>query len=247
MVTVTNQGTAAVPSDNSLEHTRKFDVSRNYQVELSVRGDITKDSTGRNIFPIVASLPERYHIEFSSNWSTPFSRSGVADAIASKTRGIVSADMVQQAFGAAGISDRLRMQSANIWESSSPMQFNVDFVFAAIDNSLTEIKDRHRALLKLSAPSQAGDGVALGNVLFAPGPTLAGNTFKTGPGYRMITLRLGNYITIENVVINSVSSDITTICDEDGTPLYATINVGIMSFFSCFTTQDIDKMFGVTG
>lgn len=238
-----NPGTAIRPSEASIaagaEYYRSIGgVHPNYQVVLDVEGDpaLAKDSA----FPIVSNLPERYHIEFSASWSSPFSKNYLGDA-ADAIGGPMAGAALDIASKATGISTKLKSQSVQVWEQSSPLAFSIDLIFVAKTNTIKDVRDKHRALLKLAAPSEMGEGK--GQVLVQPGPVIVNTSI--GANTRKISMSIGNYLYLDNVVVNSVSSDVSTLCDEQGIPMHMVINVGVSSFYACFTTQDIDRAFRV--
>ncbi len=243
MATTANPGSAARPKLTAVQAGSEYakgisGVHPNYQVVIDVENDpvFEKDA----IFPIVANLPERYHIDFSSSWSNPFAKNYVQDA-ASTVLGDLGGAAVGIASNVTGISTKLKSQSVQVWEQSSPLSFSIDLVFVAKTNSIKDIRDKHRALLKLAAPSELSQGG--GQVLVQPGPVIV-NT-KITPGSRKISMTIGNYLFLDNVIVTNVSSDVSTLCDEQGVPQHMLINVGIASFYACFTTQDIDRAFKI--
>jgi hypothetical protein len=94
---------------------------------------------------------------------------------------------------------------------------------------------KHLGLLKLAAPSEILGGL----MLLAPGPSI----ISKGLAGRKISLYIGTYIYMDNVVVKSVGSDIQTICGADGIPHSMTINVEFESFYAGTTTNDLEKMF----
>lgn len=235
---VTNQNTASIDVEAAMAaYKSTVGVEKIYQVVLDVRGDESLDSSGRRIFPIVANLPERFNLQFSSNWSTPLSGSDFAEWTGNALQSPEAERALRVITGAIGISTKLRSQSMNVWESSSPLQFSIDMIFNAFNNTLTDVQDKHKAILKLAAPSvREEDGRQL---LRAPGPTIIDEAL----GGRSITLWIGNYLRLKNVIINSVSSDVESQFDANGIPISLAINIGVQSFYSNFTTVDIDEMF----
>jgi hypothetical protein len=227
--TATNPGNVQVRQNKAISDSN---IAPQYRVVLNVTGDEVLDKD-RSIFPIIAALPERYNISLSSQWDAPFANKSLGDNLGGGILGTVA----DAAAGTVGIGTRNKYQLAQVWQSSSPLAFNVDFVFNAKTNTQNDIRKKHIAMLKLVAPSDIGGGV-----LKAPGPSLL-QSKATG---RNITLQLGTYIKMENVIIKDVSSDIQTLCGQDGIPHAMTINVAIESFFAGITTQDIDDMFSIS-
>jgi hypothetical protein len=233
---VTNQNTASIDVEAAMAaYKSTVGVEKIYQVVLDVRGDESLDSSGRRIFPIIANLPERFNLQFSSNWSTPLSGSDFAEWTGNALQSSGAERALRAITGAIGISTKLRSQSMNVWESSSPLQFSIDMIFNAFNNTLADVQDKHKAILKLAAPSMGEDR----QLLRAPGPTVIDEAL----GGRSITLWIGNYLRIKNVIINSVSSDVESQFDANGIPISLAINIGVQSFYSDFTTVDIEEMF----
>lgn len=235
----TDQGTAQAP--DSPARNSASGVHPNYQVILEVTGD---PELKPGLFPIVGNLPERINLEFSSSWDTPFAKSDFGNAAEALTKGKVNANIANDMLGAAGIATRAKHQSAHVWQSSSPLVFNIDFVLNARTNSMKDIKEKHLALLKLAAPGEALGGL----ILTQPGPSLLSSAAQSmGFNGRQITLKIGKYLEMRNVLITSVSSDVTCMFTDDGIPTTVTINVGVQSFFANFSTLDLDNLFMMNG
>ncbi len=214
-------------------------VHPNYQVILEVEGDPAVNKDG--VFPLIANLPERYHIDFSSQWSNPFAKDYIKDAAGAVSPVLES--LVSIGSSVTGVSTKLKSQSVQVWESSSPLTFSIDLVFVAKTNSMNDIKKKHLALLKLAAPSELDSGTGAGQVLIQPGPVIVNSGLA--PNTRKISMALGNYLYLDNVIVTSVSSDVSSICDEAGIPQHMVINLGVSSFYACFTTQDLEAAFNM--
>ena len=63
-------------------------------------------------------------------------------------------------------------------------------------------------------------------------------------GGRLITLYLGNFLTLENCIIKRVDAQFDSIIGTSGIPLKAKVTVDIESYYTCFTVQDVDALFG---
>lgn len=214
-------------------------AGEHYMVQLNVTGDSKIAQLNPGVFPLRANLPERWHLNFSSQWQSPFAKNYLSEA-AGKIGGDKAQGVVDATSAVAGIPTRLKSQSVQVWESSSPMSFNLDLTFNAREDSDLEIRKRHKALLQLAAPSQKGE------MLIQPGPIIADKVINKDNS-RNISLQIGKYIFLDNVVITSVSSDVVTLCDVRGIPISMTINIEVQSFYSCFTVEDIEAMFSKAG
>lgn len=238
---IANVGSAVRPS-----HSGGLASNRSYQLVLDVQGDeaLIQPVGGaqRKVFPIYANLPERFHMEFSSNWNTPFEgktmgdmAGSAADATGLGGGGMIGAG-IDSALGAAGVGQKLKGQMVQTWENTSPLEMNFDLIFYAHENTEREIKERHLALLKLCAPT-----VLLGTqVLEAPGPKLLQAGGLSG---RRINLFIGNYLQLTNVIIRSVGADLVSLFDENGIPIGMSINIAISTFNACLTGEELEQMF----
>lgn len=238
-----NVGVAARPTGAMQKYAASTGVVPQYQVVLDVRGDQTLTSDGNSkIFPIVAALPERYNLNFSSDWSSPFSNTTAADFAGKVAGGGAVGEAVK--FGtnmlskAVGVSTKLKSQSVQVWDGSSAFAMSLDLIFHAKTNTETDVRDKHLALLKLTAPSETGPG---GQVLVQPGPIIADQVWNEKS--RKISLQLGTYLYFDNVVIRNVGSDVETLCDEKGIPIGMTINIEVTTLYASFTAQDIERAF----
>lgn len=233
-----NLGNGKRPSaDAQTKSIKGSQPSVEYTVQLNVTGDSKILSLNPGVFPLRAALPERWHMNFSSSWQAPFSKNYLGEA-AGKLGGEKAQALVDATSAVAGIPTRLKSQSIQVWESTSPMSFSLDLTFNAKENSEREIRARHKALLQLAAPSQKGE------MLIQPGPIILDKLVSKDS--RNISLQIGKYIFLDNVIVTGVSSDVVTVCDTKGIPISMTINIEVQSFYSCFTVEDIEAMFKVS-
>lgn len=225
---ISNLGTAQRPSSPSSAREES-----NYQFALYV--DDPDLDNSKNIFPLIASLPEQFNMSFSSNWREPLAQNSLGDAAQALT-GAPVGGLIDTGLQATGTGSKLKSQSIKTWESSSGLAVSLDLVFYAKQNTNKEIKQKHVALLKLAAPSSSGE------LLKAPGPTVANNLGIVSAG-RKITAYIGNYLVLKNIIITGVNSDVIALFDENGIPIGMSIGLQFESFNSCFTTEDIEEAF----
>ncbi len=245
MAKIINPNTALVMNtSNPVQNTyaQMNGIQPQYQVVLYVTDtNATHDPAFLSMFPMIAALPEKYTINLSASWDPPFGNKSMGDLYdqarpgAKQFMGASQGQILDTGATLLGVSTRNKWELAQTWQSSSPLSFTIDFVFNAITDTFRDIKQKHLALLKLVAPSEE-----LAGMLQSPGPTVAGKGFGKG---RYITLQLGTYLKMENMIVKSVSSDVTTLCGQDGIPHAMTVSVEFESFFAGITTQDLDKAF----
>lgn len=222
-----------------------YTTNPNYQIVLDVEDTRLLDSAGGKLFPMVANLPEKFSFGMGSQWSTPFDKANEIVEAAADRAGIVGS-AAKAGMAATGTTFKSKATSAQVWQSSDPMTFSIPFVFVANKNPITEVRDKIRALLKLVAPTELTNA---GIGLSAPGPTIAGQAadgFGFSKDSRKTTLIIGRLLTLSPIIITSVQCDMDAIFHSSGAPMFATVNVEVQSFFSCFTTNDIDAMFSLS-
>lgn len=225
MASLLNQGTARMPNSSS----SISGVDDKYSVSISVRGDGLS-------FDIRAPLPERISLAMGATWDTPFSKANMADLLGSKasqmTGGRISSDTISQGAGALGATGRFRHTSMQVWQESTPFEIAIPFVLVAEKDAKTEVMDKVKNLLKLCAPSTRMDN------LIPPGPT----AIETGT---RVTVRVGNFLELDWAVVKNVSCDMNSILHKSGMPMHADVNISVESYYACFTTADLDKLFKV--
>ncbi len=223
---ISNQGSASPPSSFS----NTWNADPKYVVKLEVVESGGASST------FESSIEETLSVNLGSQWSAPFENIlgdlAKAGAGAAGIPGKVTGG-VDLAGKALGLQVKRRETSAQIWQSSDPMQLTIPFTFIAVNNARKDVRDKAVALLKMVAPSQEG------MLLKAPGPTIVGSVV----GGRDITLYIGEFVKLAKCIITDVQVQFDNVIGAEGIPLRAKVNVGIKSWYSCFTIQDIESMF----
>jgi hypothetical protein len=243
-VVVTNSGTAVKPSATD-EYAKRWGVAQQYIVTLRV------DQSSKDEAPIefATSMDESLSLSMRSEWSYPFAnimQESMEKGMGALQQRNPKAAMILKTAGkaadAAGYRARTRVTSAQVWQSSSPISFNIPFTFIAVKDPETEVKEKVRSLLKLVAPTEVGKGAA--SILKAPGPSLIDAARgEMGMEGRRITLTIGTFLTLYNCIVRSVDVQFDNIMGVSGTPHKAKATVDIESYYTCFTTQDIDSLF----
>lgn len=226
--TISSRDSAVMPSID--EYVKKFGIDPKYLVTLSVKGDSTLSGGEGKMFYVTTSLDQTFSISMGSHWDAPFAN--VMSELIGKAGG--GAAVAATAAKTFGIEMKNRNQTAQMWQNSDPVSFSIPFTFIAVKDPKVEVADKVRNLLKLSAPSMEGI------LLRAPGPTLAGQVL----GGRQITLHIGEFLTLENCIVKRVDAQFDSIIGEKGIPLKAKVTVDVESYYTCFTVQDVDALFG---
>lgn len=224
-MTYTNSGP---PSQSG--YAKLWGIDPKYVVKLSVSGE------GGEADEFETTMDETLSLNLGAQWAAPFENvlQEVSGALASRMgvggKATAGAGVAMKALGLAG---KNRLTSAQIWQSSDPMQITVPFTFIATTDPAREVRDRVRSLLKMVAPSEVA------GILHAPGPTL----LSEATGGRTITLKIGTYFTLTPCIVDDVQVQFDNVIGEAGIPLKAKVNIQVKSWYSCFTTTDIDSLF----
>lgn len=228
--------TSATQSREQDQYKKDFGISNEYLVTLTITGDPT---IGNGNFVAVTTLEENFSYSIASNWETPFSKSSAelaASASGAGKAGKILGVSSELARSAAGVNIGNKMLTAQIWQSSDPIKFSFPFTFVAVSDAKKQVRDKVSSLTKCVVP------YVMNSVMMrAPGPTLTSN----GTSGRNITLQVGKFIRLENCIIRSIDAQFDSLMGADGIPMKAKVTIDIESFFACFTTQDVDKMFGM--
>ena len=209
--------------------------------------------------PIVGNIPASWQFAVSATWDQPFSKSfaelaqgttlmkgfnavpglnGVSKAFDQK-----ASSLVGNITGMGTLSKWLTM---SVWVSGSGMNLTIPMVFRAFDDPVLDVNDKIVQLMMMCAP---GSTSTLGT-LIAPGPTIASIAAKkagadlsnTALSGEIITVTLGNFITLPSVIIDSVDVNCDNMYDANGQPISATVNVSIQTPM-VLTKQDIVQLF----
>ena len=232
---ISNRNSAQAP--NSSPHPTDA-LPKQYLVTLTVTGDNTVGEGG--YFSVSTSLDESFGLSMGSEWQAPFANVLQEGLDAAQSKGDVTGAVVgiaRQAGAAAGFAGRNVATTAQVWQSSDPIAFSIPFTFVAHRDAKKEVQDKVVNLLKLTAPSEFGP------ILKAPGPTILGQLASKQIDGRRIVLSIGKFIQLDNCIIERVDVQFDSIMGEQGIPHKAKVTVDIKSFFTCFTVQDIDKLF----
>jgi hypothetical protein len=171
-------------------------------------------------------------MQFGSTWDTPYDKS-FSEQLAAKGFNKL-AGLTEAVTNITGAANRSKFMTAMVWKSGQPLSLSFPFVFAATSNTEKDVLDKFRFLSKLVTPQETESGL-----LKSPGPTIA-DQLRALEGIN-IQCRVGNFIYLDNVVIESVDSNIDFILDKNGKPMYMTLNVAIKTFYT-LTKTDIDDM-----
>lgn len=237
---IINRNNATPPSAASSLQSN-MGIAPEYLAILDVSG------TEEESFTVTTPLSENFSLRLGSQWVQPFNKSSqeIEESIqrlGEKFNGAAGKRirwggvLGSAGMAASGIRLKNQLLTAQMWESSDPMSLSIPFTLQANKSAKIDVMDKVAKLLKCVAPR-----VINGAMMAAPGPTLVGTEFLG----RKITLSIGKFLVLDNCIIRDVDAQLDSIIGEEGLPMKAVVNISVESFFGCFTTQDIDKMFKI--
>lgn len=218
------------------------EVSSNYVVVL--KNDIP--GTGEDSLYIRAPLPEDFGLNSRATWASaaevmPFLASSI-DVVGNLFNSITNFKESAKTF-ASNYTGRFNASSIltkqyPVWQGNEPVSFQIPFVFHAFSDPKSEVVDPIQKLLKFMSPSVKG------NILYAPGPRVevsSNGVLSVDKKYNL-TLKIGSFITIKDVLITDVSPVFATRFTADGYPVYASAEVQLRTL-AAVTSQDIENWF----
>lgn len=130
------------------------------------------------------------------------------------------------------------LQQFPVWLSNSPISFDIPFEFRAMSNAQKEVVEPIKQLLALSCPMEEGD------LLYAPGPRIkakSDGSFYFERKYN-IKLKIGNLLTIRNILITNVNPTFDSRFVASGAPISAKAEVSFRTL-KAPTYQDLLSWF----
>lgn len=198
-----------------------------YQIYLSGKDELNED------IAICAALPEHFSFHVSADWQPLLNNPSLTSILSNLIKdATVAGEISKKAFG---VADYSAAATAQVWNSTSPLEFNIPFVFNAVNSATDEVMAPIKALMKLVSPSLT----AQGNFLLIPGPSVIDGI--QNKGYKM-QLRIGKSLIFENVIVTGVAPMFDTMVDSRGDFISAQCDVTIRTT-KIITKEDIDNIF----
>ena len=194
--------------------------------------------TNSKLGVIKALCPANFNLELQAEWSQKngFGAKELADA--AKKAGKITARRnkeIQLGLDLTGMSGTTsKYLTGHFFEASAPIRTTIPLELIAESDPQSEVIEPLIALYSMAAPSEWG------GILIPPGPSVVGTALKMGEN---ISIQIGNIISFDNVIINSVSGEIDTRLDFNDNFFHVKVDIHFTSFFTV-SRKDIRKMFG---
>lgn len=194
-------------------------------------------SNGDNSVKIEVPIPKDFGLRSEVEWGNlskdllPGSFGAIMDNI---FKGL---DLISKITGVQS-STVNALQQFPVWLGNSPISFDIPFEFRAMSNAQKEVVEPIKQLLALSCPMEEGD------LLYAPGPRIkakSDGSFYFERKYN-IKLKIGNLLTIRNILITNVNPTFDSRFVASGAPISAKAEVSFRTL-KAPTYQDLLSWF----
>jgi hypothetical protein len=182
---------------------------------------------------VEAYVPETFQLAVTSQFNQPFGQGISNSTVGTATKMLGLGALTSQSM------------TAQIWEGTQPIEITLELEFVAEYNPQNEVLKPIKDLLTMTMPSRGGSGF----LLDPPGPKYvdivdweAFEAAKGSQASKQISVKIGNFLLFDNVVIESVNSTFYSMMHETGIPLRATVAVTFKTFFVQLT-DDIPRLF----
>ncbi len=187
-------------------------------------------STHGNTPILEGKLPDSIDLSMGASYETVFSDNQIIEGIIKFTRVI----------GNKTSTSTSSILNSRVWASTDPITLSLDLKLSAKADAQKEIIQPINKVLQLLVPNNDAGG----ELAVIPGPRF--NIKQSSKGSvtgTIIRVEVGSFFTLDNCILTSVTPSINTgVLDSKGTPMNASINITIESYFPQYT-KDIDSLF----
>jgi len=170
-------------------------------------------------------MPEEVQLAFQSDYEPVF-----ANVLNQGTIGAFNA----MSRATTGISASLKASTRQLWISSSPIDISMQLVFDAHNSAQVDVMEKIEKLSRWVQPTRWGPS------LNSPGPSIL------APESNKMTVRMGRFLYLTDVILISVSNAIPVLPDQYGKPIAATVEVQMKSSLT-MDADDVKEMFNNGG
>jgi hypothetical protein len=182
----------------------------------STISDMYKVTLQSKSIMVTANLPQNFSLNLGSNWDDPYNKPFIDEE---------STGLSGSGSGGGGGTTAMQSLGGLSWQSGAHLEFNIPFVFRATTDASVDVVMVMRDLLMLVAPTLDGD-----------------RFIKPGDEDQEMTLKIGHFLEISPVIVDSINEEFDTMFDAAGNPIAVTVNISIKTKYTV-TDQAIKKMF----
>jgi hypothetical protein len=194
-------------------------LNKNYRVWLSKGSSI-----------VSTPMAENFSTSLDITWN-PILAGGMQEAMSAMVGGNVT-EWVNKTAAAGGFNFQNKQLSAQLWQGSSYISYNIPFVFKVEKDPQRELVEPIKEIMKMALPREFGP------ILKAPYTPMLPDSETNSP----VEVRFGNFMVLKNCVITNISQTYDAIFDSDGRPLSAKLDVSVISTY-IIVYDDIQTMF----
>lgn len=156
-----------------------------------------------NVTTVIGYLGEGSSKDLQSNWDSPFEGDSAGQNASRVGGGIQTASQSTEQGGLTTVSS---FNSTQAWTGNAPMTFNIVMVFKAYDDPKNEVNNAIMALEEMASP-ELNSSIVLGRTP------------------QSVTLNIGRTNLYQDIVIESVSSELDAPKTQDGYFLSNTVTL----------------------
>lgn len=203
-------------------------LSDYYKMWINIRPqdaaqDMTNPGSSNGSITIYGYIPPNFSIDLSADWQNTFGGGNTGDI----------SKALQVGLDVTGLNFQLRSMTRLSYSGPEHLSLQLPFIFVAETNAYQDVSLPIQTLQYMCAPRQIGD------VLIPPGPARINLSPKLSG--ETISVKIGGFLYLSNVVITSVSTAYDTRFDSGGNCIFARVDVGIRTLYAV-SRDDITAM-----
>jgi hypothetical protein len=189
-------------------------LSTNPNYLIEIRSDDNSNVLGEpNPIRILANIPETLMLATGSDWGQKLPSTPLDNLL--QSLGNIGS-LIDKFSTGRNFKPILGDLTFQVWESSSPLEFNLQLLFDAENDAYEDVVKPIQNLQKLSMPYYWGAGFML-----PPGPSL----IERNRG--RISLRIGRFLAINSVILPTVNVIYSSRFDAKGQPISAQVEMTV--------------------
>lgn len=180
---------------------------------------------GNTMDYIVAWIPAEFSITINSEWEAIFANT-VEEGLEASARNTKYAGLAKGASAIVGTVPRFQAQTAQQWMGNSPVELDIPLKLRAITDAKNDVSAIMKKLFEITLPDTTVE-----QVFIAPSSSISRFGAFTGLSQdRRVSVHIGKFISIPDVVITRVDNTIHSMYAKDGHPISIDCTVSFRTF-----------------
>jgi len=196
----------------------------NYKIEIAKFNNKSVAGKANNSAydSILATIPEEIALnvqsEYEARYANFFAESRIGQAV-KEFQNLTGAGLFFQAL------------TSQLWINSDPLELSLQLLFDAEEDAQKDVVDQ---VVKLQSWVMPTIDESDSNILYAPGPT------PYDPNSGRVVVSIGRFLTLDSVIIPSVSATYKAAMDKNGQPISATVDVTFRTYITPHQQEFMD-------